>query len=224
MAYEVAYQTLNSADYGVPQQRKRVFIVGFRRDIRVEWEFPKETHSKDALLREQWVTGEYWKRHGIRGSGRIRPSNSCMNRVEQVELGETRPWNTVRDAIGDLDSPSRAKSPVSGSQHIRIPGARIYPGHTGSMLDQPAKTIKAGVHGVPGGENMVANPNGSVRYFTVRECARVQTFPDSWAFCGEWSTVTKQLGNAVAILLGKILAVSVKNALLRNHQIPLPRK
>ena len=217
-AYQVVYQTLNTADYGVPQLRKRVFLVGFRRDLQVEWGFPSGTHTKDALLHEQWVTGEYWKRHGIRRSRKTQPSQSCINRIEQLELGDdTRPWRTVRDAIGDLSRPSRTKSPVANSQHVRIPGARVYAGHTGSMLDHPAKTIKAGVHGVPGGENMVAIRNGSVRYFTVRECARIQTFPDSWAFCGDWSPVTKQLGNAVAISLGRILAGSIRIALVQHE-------
>lgn len=51
------------------------------------------------------------------------------------------------------------------------------PGHTGSVLDEPSKTIKAGAHGVPGGENTVVLDDGSVRYYTVRESARIQTFP-----------------------------------------------
>jgi DNA ligase 1 len=48
---------------------------------------------------------------------------------------------------------------------------RVYPGHTGSPMDEPAKTIKAGDHGVPGGENMLVRLDGSIRYFTVRETA-----------------------------------------------------
>ncbi|WP_330217616.1 DNA cytosine methyltransferase [Endozoicomonas numazuensis] len=45
---------------------------------------------------------------------------------------------------------------------------------------------KAGAHGVPGGENMIRYPDGSVRYFTVRESARLQTFPDDYALEGAW--------------------------------------
>ena len=61
--YNVIYRLLNAADYGVPQTRERVFIVGVRDDIGFEWSFPEKTHSLDTLLWSQYVTGEYWKRH-----------------------------------------------------------------------------------------------------------------------------------------------------------------
>jgi DNA mismatch endonuclease Vsr len=89
-----------------------------------------------------------------------------------------RPWRTVRDALADLPMPSSEEPRIAN--HRFQPGARPYPGHTGSALDWPAKTLKAGVHGVPGGENMVVMEDGSVRYFSVREAARLRTFPDDY--------------------------------------------
>ena len=50
LAYNVVTNLVNAADYGVPQRRERVFIVGFRDDLGIEWNFPKETHSQEALL------------------------------------------------------------------------------------------------------------------------------------------------------------------------------
>jgi DNA (cytosine-5)-methyltransferase 1 len=91
--------------------------------------------------------------------------------------------------------------------------ARAYPGHTGSPLDEPAKTLKAGVHGVPGGENMLARPDGTVRYFSVRESARLQTFPDSFIFHGAWSEVMRQLGNAVPVRLAEVIGKDVARKL-----------
>ena len=61
----------------------------------------------------------------------------------------------------------------------------------------PAKALKAGVHGVPGGENTVALPGGKIRYLTVREAARLQGLPDDYEFIGSWSENMRQLGNAV---------------------------
>jgi len=69
--------------------------------------------------------------------------------------------------------------------------------------------LKAGDHGVPGGENMLRRPDGSIRYFTVRESARIQTFPDSFLFEGTWGEVMRQLGNAVPVRLASVIAGSV---------------
>ena len=96
-------------------------------------------------------------------------------------------------------------------------GARSYPGHTGSPLDEPAKTLKAGDHGVPGGENMLRTPSGSVRYFSIRESARLQTFPDDFVFHGSWTESMRQLGNAVPVALAEIVARSVKAKLEKAH-------
>ena len=93
--------------------------------------------------------------------------------------------------------------------HRLVPGAKTYAGHTGSQIDQPAKTLKAGVHGVPGGENMVAFADGSVRYFTVREAARLQSFPDGWRISGAWSEAMRQMGNAVPVDLAAVVARGV---------------
>lgn len=90
-----------------------------------------------------------------------------------------------------------------------MPGARSYTGHTGSPLDEPAKTLKAGDHGVPGGENMLARPDGTVRYFTVRESARLQTFPDDYIFAGSWTESMRQLGNAVPVGLARPIAADI---------------
>jgi len=101
--------------------------------------------------------------------------------------------------------------------HVFQNGAKIYPGHTGSPLDLPAKTLKAGDHGVPGGENMMVLGNGDVRYFTVRESARLQTFPDGYVFHGSWTETMRQLGNAVPVALGRQVAASVAARLAESE-------
>jgi DNA (cytosine-5)-methyltransferase 1 len=209
----MVFRLLNAADYGVPQKRERVFIVGFRQDLALEWSFPKPTHSLDALLQDQWITGEYWERHEIPTKLRPEVSPKLKNRVNRLDLTllppRELPWATVRDAISDLPDPEDAREFDEIPNHKFNPGARSYYGHTGSPFDEPAKTLKAGDHGVPGGENMLARSDGRVRYFTVRESARLQTFPDNYVFHGSWTETMRQLGNAVPVTLARVIARDV---------------
>ena len=60
---------------------------------------------------------------------------------------------------------------------------------------------------------MLRRPNDSVRYFTVRESARLQTFPDDFVFHGSWTETMRQLGNAVPVRLAETVAGSVRRQL-----------
>jgi DNA (cytosine-5)-methyltransferase 1 len=216
--YNVVFRLLNAANYGVPQRRERVFLVGFRSDLGVRWSFPEASYSENALIRSQWVTGEYWDRHEVPRRQRPILSGRLVRRVEKLRTSDLFeaakfPWLTVRDAIGDLPDPEK-KTRTYIANHKFNPGARSYPGHTGSPLDEPAKTLKAGDHGVPGGENMLARVDGSVRYFTVREAARLQTFPEDYTFRGAWTEAMRQLGNAVPVRLAETVARSVAEKIL----------
>lgn len=212
--YQVVVRVLNAANYGVPQRRERVLFVGFRDDLGVEWSFPEETHSMHALLWSQTRESDYWERHAVpRAERKLSPRfEQAASRLE--EKPPTLPWTTVRDAISDLPDPETNPDEASTWLNHRFqPGARSYPGHTGSPLDEPAKTLKAGVHGVPGGENMLLRPDGSIRYFTVRESARLQTFPDDFRFHGSWTETMRQLGNAVPVRLARIVGEDIARML-----------
>lgn len=230
--YELKVSLLNAANYGVPQTRERVIFVGFRKDLGVNWKFPVHTHSLDALLVDQWITGAYWERHQV--PTRLRPAvpRKFAGRVRALkklvasgmllgpDIDKGLPWMTVRDMMRDgrpLPDPYReAKKAKQFLNHEYIDGARVYVGHTGSPVDLPAKTLKAGDHGVPGGENMLCWPGNRTdkyRYFTVREAARLQTFPDDYRISGSWTEVMRQIGNAVPVRLAEVLATSIKNHL-----------
>jgi DNA (cytosine-5)-methyltransferase 1 len=203
---------VNAADYGAAQRRHRVIILGVRRDV-AEWPpalLP--THSRERLLWDQWISGEYWKRHDMR-MPRIGPDKSDVAIVRRLKesmiIPKGLPWQTVRDAIDGLGEPGSG----SFSNHIPQPGARSYPGHTGSNFDMPAKALKAGVHGVPGGENTLSLPNGKIRYFTVREAARLQGLPDGYEFIGSWSENMRQLGNAVPTQLAEAAATAIRKVI-----------
>lgn len=150
-----------------------------------------------------------------------------IKKLQQARLfaSTSKPWRTVRDAIHDLPNPlSKKADPHFYHDHKFQPGAKAYPGHTGSPLDFPAKTLKAGDHGVPGGENMMVGLDGSVRYFTIRESARLQTFPDGYKFHGSWTETMRQLGNAVPVTLARAVGSSVAEQLLRTKESEIKQK
>lgn len=173
--YNVSYRLLNAADYGVPQIRERVFIVGLRDDVKAEWTWP------DVV---------------------------CRTKSERV---------AVRDALRGLSDPRSAENRIR--DHVFVGGARTYPGHTGSEVSKPSKTIKAGAHGVPGGENMLRFEDGTVRYMTVHEAKLLQTFPKDFTITGGWGEAMRQIGNAVPVRLAEIVG-SRLHGLLSAASLP----
>lgn len=216
--YQVVTKLLNSANYGVPQRRERVLFVGFRDDVDARWSFGPGDYTQEALVWNQ-LFGDYWDRHHVAKKDRVLEGRALQisKRLSKGEKPDGLPWRTTRDAIGDLPDPETSQSSNSIADHRFQPNARTYPGHTGSYLDDPSKTLKAGVHGVPGGENMLRRADGSVRYFTVREGARIQTFPDGYRFHGAWSECMRQLGNAVPAELARVVGESVAGKLAASE-------
>ncbi len=212
--YRVRVTQVNAADYGAAQKRHRVVVMGVHRDLD-EWPpILLPTHSRERLLWDQWITGEYWSRHGMRApnAGPDKADAAAVQRLRNMMVPpQGLPWRTVRDAVQGLGEPGRG----SLSNHVLQTGARSYPGHTGSPLDMPAKALKAGVHGVPGGENTVALSGGKIRYLTVREAARLQGLPDDYEFIGSWSENMRQLGNAVPTQLAEEVATALDRVISR---------
>lgn len=235
--YLVDRRVVLAADYGVPQLRYRLFIVAFRADLGVDWDhdaqygarwsWPEATHSQDALW-AAFEDGSYFEEHKL-PPRELRAPASRRAAVDKLLLklpaarGVER-WRTLRDALAGLPDPLDSDPNPPVNFHVGIPGARLYTGHSGNPLDWPAKTIKAGVHGVPGGEHVILLDNGGHRYMSVRETARVQTFPDSWVFEGPRSEASRQIGNAVPVELATIMGKRIGETLddaatsLRNDQ------
>ena len=230
--YLVDRRVILAADYGVPQLRYRLFIVAFRADLEVSWDpeapygqrwdWPKATHSRDGLM-AALEDGSYWLEHGLKPRPYAVPKNrrAC---VDEARASDATRWRTLRDALTGnlgygnyqpLPEPKEGRETESIDFHVGVPGARLYKGHSGNPLDWPAKTIKAGVHGIPGGEHIVLLDDGGHRYLTIRECARVQTFPDSWTFEKPRTEASRQIGNAVPVRLAMIMGTHVGNTIDR---------
>jgi DNA (cytosine-5)-methyltransferase 1 len=205
--YVVHAAALNAADFGVPQLRKRLFIVAFRADLNLEWVPPSPTHSEASLVWDL-LNGAYWSRH------EIEPRQEVIDSLAAMLPDDKHAWRTLRDGIDGLDEPDLDRSPTEGPvHHVGWPGATRYRGHQPSDLDWPAKTIKAGVHGVAGGELTVIDRLGRYRYLTVREVARLMTFDDKWTLDGTRGPQMRQLGNAVPVDLARAVGDSVRKQL-----------
>lgn len=220
--YNVSYELVNAADFGVPQQRERVVIVGVRSDLNHHWTFPQKTHFEEKLLWDKYVTGEYWELHNVPKNERDQPSEqlkkyiTCLKSKSSILNTEIKSWVTIRDALSHLPEPEHKHNI---SDHIFRAGAKVYAGHTGSAYDHPAKTIKAGAHGVPGGENMIRFYDGSVRYFTVHEAKLLQTFPENYCIQGTWGEAMRQIGNAVPVILAEKIGNELRYLLQKSLKV-----
>jgi DNA (cytosine-5)-methyltransferase 1 len=208
--YNVHVQQVDAANFGAAQRRHRVLIFGFRSDLGIHPTDVAATHSRERLLWDKHVTGEYWTQQGLPLSldAFARSDAAMVKRLRALGVAPSgKRWATVREALMGLGESNGI------ANHVQQHGARVYKGHTGSLLDQPAKALKAGDHGVPGGENMMVMNDGRVRYFTVREAARLQGLPDDYEFPRSWTESMRQLGNAVPTALAQAAGEMIIKAL-----------
>lgn len=199
IGYGVTYKKLNAANFGVPQSRRRVFIIGYRDDLGIEFSFPEPTHGK----------GE-----------------------------NKKPYVTQRDAFGDLPEPQEAKPKNYGIDNLEIPNHEYYTGSFSSRFmsrnrkrdwDELAYTVEAsGRHAKihPSANDMIKvekdkwvfgkDSKHPYRRLSVRESARIQTFPDNHIFRYEKvDTGYKMVGNAVPVRLAAALANRIKSDLVK---------
>ncbi len=170
--YSISTPTVvNAADYGVPQFRKRAFVIGNR--LGKDFEFPAPTHSKA-------------------------PSLFALRHI------------SVAQALGDIptdaaNNEKRNHAPESVARYEQVAiGGRESRGRVDRLDPRaPSKTIIAG--GSKGGGRSHLHPF-EVRTLSVRECARLQTFPDEMEFAGSTARQFTLVGNAVPPLLAEVIA------------------
>jgi DNA (cytosine-5)-methyltransferase 1 len=219
--YAVEWRPICVADYGVAQRRVRVIIVAIRGDLAERWSWPEPTHSHEVLMLDQ-LDGFYWAEHDLSPRSPILALGTRKRVRRVVHPTPVSRWRTLRDALRGLPEPvSRDETPEL-NWHTLWPGARLYRGHHGSELDQPSKTIKAGVHGVAGGEHIVHLDSGEYRYLTVRECMRAQDLPDELEIEAARTPAIRQIGNAVPPTIGEVFGQAIARAVC-DHEAPKDR-
>lgn len=197
--YFFTYKLLNASDYGVPQDRKRVFFIGYHRSLGREFQFPKPIYTRNSLKDAIWDLRNNavpaMEKNKTNGKNLPIPNHEYM-------VGGFSTIYMSRNRVRDWDEVSFTIQ--AGGRH-----APIHP-HAPKMI----KVAKDQQIFVEGKEHLY-------RRLSVRECARIQTFPDYYEFI--YNTVAdgyKMVGNAVPVLLGEILALQIRKDLMEHFQLP----
>jgi DNA (cytosine-5)-methyltransferase 1 len=196
IGYSVAFKEINSADYGVPQTRLRVFVIGYR-DGRAPT-FPNPTHSKEpGLFTEPWRTF----REAIGGLG---DDPSHCARFSDRKMGYLK---LVPEGGNWRDLPAQIQKESMGRAFHAKGGRSGY--WRRLSYDAPAPTILTEPQNA---STALCHPTED-RPLTVRECARVQTFPDDWDFVGRGADQYRLIGNAVPVELAATLGAHMLKSL-----------
>jgi DNA (cytosine-5)-methyltransferase 1 len=194
IGYTLSFQLLNVSDFGVPQDRKRVFFIGYRNDLKIKFEFPKPTtlENKITLLK---AIGDLKDSVLPAREGNLTNGKDCQVSNHEYMIGGFSSIFMSRNRVRSWDEVSFTIQ--AGGRH-----APIHPqAPKMKFIEQNLREF------VKGKEDLY-------RRLSVRECARIQTFPNSFTF--HYSSVVagyKMIGNAVPVRMGKVLAQTIFNDL-----------
>ncbi|MEP2025335.1 MAG: DNA (cytosine-5-)-methyltransferase [Reichenbachiella sp.] len=195
----VPVQVLKAINYRVPQKRERLILVGVRKDIDLDYSYPKP-HKKIYNLKDALKKGELFERNVPKSKGATYPE------YKKEVLDMIPPKGYWRDLPLDIQ-----KEYMGGSFYL---GG----GKTGMARrigwDEPSLTLTCS----PAQKQTERCHPDETRPFTVREYARIQTFPDDWKFEGSVAQQYKQIGNAVPVNLGQEIGYSIIMALNKYYE------
>lgn len=198
IGYRVSFQLVNAQNFGVPQDRKRVIVVGYRQNLGLGFEFPKPGNEvltlQDAIFDLQALAP-------ILVNGKLDNYHNCVPNHECADLGFSSIYM----------SRNRVRSWYEPSFTIQASG-RHAPLHP-----QASKMILVGK------DKRIFDPNSPQPYrrLSVRECARVQTFPDEFIFKYKYiADGYKMVGNAVPVNLARMLAKKIYGDICSVGAVP----
>jgi len=200
----VPVQVLKAIHYNVPQKRERLILVGIRKDIGLKYEYPKP-YKRIYNLSDALKKGDLFNTDVPKSEGAKYPKS----KIEVLDL--VPPKGYWRDLPLDIQ-----KEFMGGSFHL---GG----GKTGIARrigwDEPCLTLTCS----PAQKQTERCHPEETRPFTVREYARIQTFPDDWHFAGSIAQQYKQIGNAVPVNLGKEVGYSIVKFLNAYYSLSKPK-
>lgn len=221
LAYNIEYRTLNAVNFGVPQNRERVFIIGIRNDEKVKWEFPKENPIGDKITLKEAISdlpsiksGEEINEYNNNAQNKYQ--RLMRNNNERLTCHFTTKYGHKTQTIINHVIPGAGKDYINGLVDKGVLGEefRLNSGYENTygrlVANQPCTTIT----------NNMSTPSGlrcihyeQNRALTPREGARIQSFPDWFQFRGNRKEIRTQIGNAVPPLLAIKLAEQIERIL-----------
>lgn len=207
LGYYTIHGIVDTADYGVPQRRKRLVLLGTN-DPKIRLTFPKQT-NQDPNLTERYLDCWNTVRNAIADLPAIKAGEKSKNDQLHIasslaEINLRRMTNTPHDGGGRLSWPKE----LILECHKKVTGYKDVYGRM--RWDYPSPTITGGCVMISKGR--FGHPEQD-RAISLREAARLQTFPDSYVFTGNVGQIAAQLGNAVPPLLTKRIAESLAQAI-----------
>lgn len=218
--YKIQYKVLNASDYGVPQNRERVFIVGVRNDINKKWDYPSPLTTKTISIKEaigdlpELKSGEQIQNYSLDPQNKyqtlMRKKSHRLSQHIAANYGDKIatvikhiPQGQGKEYFNKLVKEGK----IDKKYYLTSGYANTY---SRLIEDQPSTTIT----------NNLTTPSAlrcihyrDDRALSPREGARIQSFPDWFDFCGSMGKVAMQIGNAVPPLLAMAMAKQVKKFL-----------
>lgn len=200
--YKVTLKLINAADYGIPQTRERVFIIGVRNDLDLEYEFPEATHNKTGEgEKEPWVTmGQVLKNLKVDEHLYMNYSEERLKYMRMIPVGggnwrDLRAYGdeVVRQAMGGAYNSGGGKVGFFRRLDVKKPSP--------TLLTSPAQK-----------STNLGHPFED-RPLSIQEYLEIQGFPIDFNVYGSLSQKYTQIGNAVPVKLGEILGSSILNYL-----------
>lgn len=217
LGYQLKYQVLNAVDYGVPQQRERVILVGFRGENRFEYPTPTHGEGRKPCVTLRDALGDLPAlRSGQTGTGYDRAADNEFLRWVRANAGEkltehSAPKNGKR-LIRIMETLQDGQSKDDLPEEIR-PGSGYGNTYAKLWWDRPSTTITRNF-ACPSSSRCI-HPRDS-RAMTIREGARLQSFPDDYLFYGSSGKKRLEIGNAVPPLLSMAIAEKMLEAMQKN--------
>lgn len=201
--YEVTFELVNAADYGVPQARERVIFVGIRKDLGLKFNFPARTHSKDGKDGKiKWITlGNLLNKIKVDKHHYVKYTPERLKYMKMIPQGGGN-W---RDLPGDIVKSAMGGAYESGGGKVGF-FRRLW-------VDRPAPTILTS----PNQKSTNLGHPYEDRPLSIEEYLAIQEFPLDYQVAGNLTQQYVQIGNAVPTRLGEIIGKSIAELLMEDE-------